>query len=201
MARADLVHAAADGGLREIGPITIAAQVREIEVRKVRADDLLGNFGSGIIRKVAMAAEDTLLDAPRPARVVLEQFQIMIGLQKKHIASANALNDEFCGVTKVRKKADITRSRVNQKADWVSGIVRNAEGLDFHVANGKCGAGFENTKLQRRFELRLDGFAREPIAIDGHLKFRGENRKAIDMIGMFVRDENAREIFRCAADR
>ena len=60
-----------------------------------------------IVGKMAVAAENTLLKAPRAAGVVLEHFHIVIGFKDKHVGGANALNNEPGGMAKIGQNADI----------------------------------------------------------------------------------------------
>jgi hypothetical protein len=48
--------------------------------------------------------------------------------------------------------------------------------------------------------LEFDRFAREAIAIDWNLQLRTKTGQALDVIGMFVRKQDAIEILRRAAD-
>ena len=47
-----------------------------------RRDDLFNNTCGGVVREVAVAAQDALLDAPGPFGVFLQQLQVMIGFQQ-----------------------------------------------------------------------------------------------------------------------
>lgn len=93
-------------------------------------------------------------------------------------------------------------ARVKKKSDRVVGVVGDREGVDADVADFEGGPGGENAAIQRSGGLKaeFDGFAGEAIAVDGNFVFGAKAGDALDMVGMFVGEENAVEGFGRAAE-
>ena len=80
-------------------------------------------------------------------------------------------------------------------------------GKRFHadIAGFKGGAGAEQAKIEgpllhRVFELDLHRLLGEPVAIDWNAQFATKNAEAAGVVGMFVRQKDARKRFRGAAN-
>ena len=130
-----------DSFLRKLRPVTIAAKMREDDVPELTGDNFT-NYGGGIvITQVAVPAHDSLFCRPRTNRVILQQFQVVVGFQNDHVNIANPFDDEFCGVTEVGNEGDGVRGVAESEADRIAGVVRNAEWFDGKVANFKGTAG------------------------------------------------------------
>jgi hypothetical protein len=104
-------------------------------------------------------------------------------------------------MTEVGEKTDFAGGRVQKKTNRINRVVRNRKGVHLHVANFERIAGVEKLAIDFDLQLRLDGFARLSIAINRQIQFRGETDKPGDVVGMFVRDENAVQTFRRAGNR
>ncbi len=61
-------------------------------------------------------------------------------------------------------------------------------------------AHMRNLALELLLELKFNRLARVAIAIDRDVQFRGEPDEAVDVVGMFVRDEDAGQPFGRATD-
>ena len=68
MGGADLVEALVHDVMREFGAIAFAAQVGEVKVAQFAGHDIGGGLGGGFVGKMAVPAENALLEAPWPAR-------------------------------------------------------------------------------------------------------------------------------------
>ena len=78
--------------------------------------------------------------------------------------------------------------------------MRHAERVHAHIAHLEARAGAENAAVEFGFQLALDSFLREAVAINGDVQSRGEHGETLDVIRMFVRDEDAAQAFRRASD-
>lgn len=173
----------------------------QVKALEVSGNDLFGDFSGGFIGKMAMAAEDTLFDAPGSAGVVLEELEIMVGLEDEDIGGPNPLNDELGGVPKVGQESDFSFVGSNEEADRIISIMRNRKRVDGDIADVEAGAGGKDAAVQRAFELLFDRFLGQPVAIDGNAEFAGaEGSQALNMIGMFVGDKDTGETFGRATD-
>ncbi len=186
---------------RNFRPIAVATQVPEIKMPQFIGHDLLSGIGGGGVRKMTVPAENALLEAPGSARIILQQFQIVIRFQDKHIRAADTLNDEFRCVTEIREETDSSCRRVKQKADGIIRVVRHTEGVDAHIVDIEAGARAEDIATDRRIDCEFDRFFSQAIAINRHVQLCGEHGQSLNVIMVLVRNENAREIFWRAADR
>jgi hypothetical protein len=78
--------------------------------------------------------------------------------------------------------------------------MRNAEGINDEVINLETGAGGEDAAIKFGLELKFEGFAGGTVAINGDVELGGEADEAVDVIRMFVGDEDAGQSFGGAAD-
>jgi hypothetical protein len=190
----------AHGAVGQFGPITIAAQMRQIESLEVRRDNLLGQYRSGFIGEMSVPAENALLDTPGAVQVLLQQLHVMIGFQQQHGGRAYALDDQLCRVAQIRQEPEIGRVRVDQKADRIVRVMGNAKRIDLHVAHFKRGARAEEANIETSAGLQLDRFLRQTIAVNGDSQLAGDHCQTLNVIGMFVRHEDPIDPFRRAAN-
>src|SRR5438045_2650090 len=101
---------------------------------------------------MAMPAENSLFQAPGPARVILKHLHIMIGFQNEHIDATHPLNHELGGMPKIGQNANISVVRAHQKTDGIIRVVRDTERIDDDVAGFESCAGGEEVKIE--FELQ-----------------------------------------------
>lgn len=147
---------------------------------------------------MTVAARDPLLDAPRAADIVLQQLQVVIRFQDKDVGLSHPFDNELCGMAEVGQKPDAAIGGVNEETNWIIGVVRDAEGIDLHVANFEGGSGDKEAKFELRFQLHFDGLFGEAVAINGQVQLGGEDGQALNVVGMLVSDEDTGQIFRCA---
>src|SRR6185503_8150552 len=55
-------------------------------------------------------------------------------------------------------------------------------------------------KVEARCEFELDGFLREPVAVDRNLEPGSQDAQSLNVIGVFVRDENSAQLLGRPAD-
>jgi hypothetical protein len=79
--------------------------------------------------------------------------------------------------------------------------MRDHECLDANIANFKTAARRKKPAVHAELQLMLDGVPGCAIAINRKPQFFAKSRQTLDMIRVFVRDENATEVFGCASDR
>ena len=196
-----LGQALAHDTMREFGTVAVAAEMAEVKMLKLGGHDLDCDFRSSFVGKMAVPTDDALLDAPRTLRVVLKKFEVVIRLQHKGPRTANPLDDQLRRVSEIGEKTDVATRRAQEKADGITGIVRHAEGIDAHASHLEGRARAEEPELETRsLELQFDGFLGQAIAVDGYVQLRGEHAESLNVIGMFVRDENSAQVFRRSSD-
>ena len=137
---ADLLEAIAHRPQGKLRPVAVAAQVPEINLPQISGYDLLRDCGGGLVAEMSMAAENALFDAPRPAAILLEQLQVVIGLEHQDIGSANPFHGQLGGVTEIGEEAQVAGTGADQESNRVLGIVRDGKGVDGKVADLETGA-------------------------------------------------------------
>jgi hypothetical protein len=79
--------------------------------------------------------------------------------------------------------------------------MRDGEALDHHIADFERRSSAENPAVEPCLNLRLDGLACQPIAIERGVDPFAEARQALDVIRVFVGDKDSMETFGCSSDR
>src|SRR5204862_6879152 len=122
------------------------------------------------------------------------------GFEDENIGGADPFDDQLGGMAKIGQKTDACAIGPEHKTDRIIGIVRDGKGVDGQIAYLKGTAGAENAKIEAGFELELDRFLGEAIAIDRNGNLAAKSAETVGMIGMFVGEKDAAEGFRGTAD-
>ena len=107
----------------------------KIKPAQGRGQNLFHNIGGGVVGEMAMSAENALLEAPGPAAVVLQHFDVMVGFQQEDVGLADALDDQLGGVAQVGQESDIAGGCADQEGGGVIGIMRHGEGVHRQVTD------------------------------------------------------------------
>ena len=198
--RASFLKPFTDDAVREFRPIAVAAEVAEIQMAQFGGHNLFRGIGRSVVGEMSVPAQDALLQAPRSAGVFLQQFHIVIGFQQEHIGGADAFDDQFGRVAEVGEETNVARRGAQQESDGIGGVVRHGERIHHDVANLEAGARAEDAALPFHLKLEFDGFFREAVAVERDVQFCAEAGEALDVVGVFVRDQDAGQTFRRAAD-
>src|SRR5687767_12121956 len=81
MASANSVESITHGLKGDFRPIAISTKMSQIQVTEFGRRNFHSRICCGTVGKVAMAAQDTLLYAPRATGVLVQEFKIMIRLK------------------------------------------------------------------------------------------------------------------------
>ena len=196
MRGADVVKLLRHDVVREFGAIALAAQVGEVKMAQVGGHDLGDGFGGGFVREMAVAAKNTLLETPRAARAILQHLHVVIGFEHKDVRGARAFDDQLRHVAKVGDEPDVAGGGAQQKTDGVLGVMRDGEGVHQHVGDFKARAGVEQLAVEAGFEDAFKFIFCGAIAINGNVQLLGDTGESLNMVRMFVGDEDGGEILR-----
>ena len=122
----------------------------------------------------------------------------MIRFQHQSIAIAQVLLHQFGHVTEIGDERELHAVGAKGEAERVDGVVGNAEGRDFDIADAKSVAGFneldalEAARMPFRKKTQSFGMGFR-IEVDGGAPGAQQGRQAADVIGMFVGDDDAVE--------
>src|SRR5713226_2402576 len=144
------------GEADEIGIVIFLRDVGEDEIARdgVEAVGIAKIFAYGVIRKMACAAEDPLLDDPG-IRADLEHVEIVIGFEHQAVGATKMDLDELGHVAEVGDDGHLCAVRTESEADGVGGVVRNGESVDVDIPDREMLAnvnGFDAVEpLAKRF--------------------------------------------------
>jgi hypothetical protein len=151
-----------------------------------------------MIRKMAGAAEDALLDDPR-IRADFEHVEIVIRFENQAVGATKMDFDKLGHIPKVGNDGHFRAVRTKGESDGISRVVWNSESVDVNVADSEVLA-------------RLDGFnAFEPLAerfrehaphcvqgglgdVERRFPETQHLREAVAMVGVFVGNQDAVEL-------
>ena len=147
---------------------------------------------------MTMPRLDSLFDGPRPMRVVLQKFFVVIGFDHERLHFAQSLDHHLRRVTEIGDEAETAGASVKSKTERIDSIVRHGERLHPDIANGELGAGCKNSPVSMSIEEAVAPkcFRREPIAINRHVKLSAQDFEPADVITVFVSKKDAIELLR-----
>jgi len=197
---ADVVELFGHDVVREFGAIAFPAQVGEIKMAQVGGHDLSDCFSGGFIREMAMAAQNALLQRPGTVRTFLQHLYVVIGFKDEDVRGARAFNHQLGHVPEIGDEPEIAGGGVEQKSDRVLGVMRDGEGVHLHVGDFKARAGVKEPAVEAGFEDAFKFIFGGAVAVNGDVEFLCDAGESLNMVGVFVGDENSGEILRRAPD-
>ncbi len=166
------------------------AGVESFRVGKILADSM--------IREMAGAAEDPLLDDPR-IRPDLQHVQIVVRFQQQTIGVAQMNLHKLGHVAQVSYECHLRAIGAKREADWISGIVRNLKRVDINIADGEMLAGLNGFHAAQALRKPVGQGAVQRI----HGLFRYKQwrfpqsehlRKTVAVIEVLVSDKDAVDV-------
>ena len=87
---------------------------------------------------------------------------------------------------------------MKHEPEWIHRVMRHWKGLHCDIADRKLSTGREQSPIPAslRETVGPEHLAREPIAVNRQIELVAENFKAANVISVFVRENNAVELFR-----
>ena len=95
---------------------------------------------------------DSLFHRPRPMRVVLQKFFVVIGLDYERLYLAQSFDDHLGHVTEIGDEPQAARTGVEGETERINRVVRDRKCLHCDVANRKLGTGRENSPVSMSLE-------------------------------------------------
>ena len=194
------------GEAREMGIVVFLGNVREDKIARAGIETLgIGEeFADSVIRKMPGAGEHALLDDPG-IWADFEHVEIVIGLQDEAIGLAEMDFDELGHVAKIGADGNLGAISAEGEAEGIGGIVRDSEGVDDDIANGKTLPGVDGFDAAEAF---AEGFREDAAKLlhgglgDVERRFpeAEDLREAVTMVGMLVSNEHGVEAVEVAFD-
>src|SRR5216117_2221979 len=125
---------------------------------------------------MAMPRLDSLFHRPRPMRVVLQKFFVVIRFDDERLHFAQALDHHLRRVTQIGDESETTRTGVKGESQRIDRVVRYGKRLHRDIANGELGSGPKDSPVTMSLKQsvasnRLRG---ERVAINRHVEFSAE---------------------------
>ena len=200
MVGADFLKARAHHAVREFGAVAFSAQVAEIKTAQTGGHDRLGGIRGVFVGEMSMSAEDALFEAPRPADGVLQHFDIVVAFKDENVGGANAFDDQFGDVSQVGGEANVAAAGVQEKSNGILGVMRDGESVHCNVADFETAAGREEAAFKLGVVLAFNCLVSGTITVKRDAQFVGEAGQTLDVIRMFVGDQDAVQTFWRATD-
>lgn len=194
IAGAEGVEDGADGGQGEFWRVAVGAEVSEEDVREVVVEDAADQFGGADVGEVAVAGEDSLFDGPGAAGVVLQEVEVVVGLEQDRVAAADALDGQFGGVADVGEETDAGLGVFDDEADGVVGVMGDGKGVDREVADGEPVSGVEEAPSVEVGQVLPEAIGGEAIAVEGEAEGAAQDLQAGGVVGVFVGEEDPVEV-------
>ena len=195
------------GDARDLGIVVLLGEMREDDMPRAAVKNFrVGQkFADDRVREMPRAAHHALLDVPR-IRPDLQHFEIVVGFEHQAVGIAQVNFHEFGQVAEVGDDRDFDSIRAKGEPQGVDGVVRNAEGRDFNVADDKSLPGpnvlHAVQALVRSFRQDAQHFSvRGFVQINRGAPLAQHLRERADVIGMFVGDDDTVETIDVASDR
>src|ERR1051326_3648968 len=113
---------------------------------------------------------------------------------------ADSLENQMSGVAQIGEEANVALVGPQQKSHRVIGIVRHAETIHGEVADIETRARSKKAEIQRYLQLPDNRVAGQTIAINRDVQSRCQADQALNVIGMFVGNQDAAGVSRGAPD-
>ena len=101
-------------------------------------------------------------------------------------------------MAEVGQEPDLNRRRVEHKPHGISGVVRDGKCIHAKITDFKAVAGFENLKIKSAIVVVTNLLGGMAVAVHRNAKLGGEHLEAVNVVGMFVGDQDTIEPFRGA---
>src|SRR5438105_8161167 len=89
---------------------------------------------------MTVAGHDSLLDRPRPCRIALQKFLIVVRLDHQRVHLAQPFDQHLRRITELSNEPESAVCDVKGIADPVNGVMRYRAGLNGDIADVELGA-------------------------------------------------------------
>lgn len=187
--RPDRVQTGSDGPPGQLRTIAVAAEMAEIDASQIPFGQLDRHLRRGFVRQVAVTAQDPLLRTPGTPGILLEQPQVVIGLQDQPAGGPDAFQDESRHVPQVGKETQFPCRGCEDETHGIHGIVGNAEGPNFHLAQCKRAPRFKKSERETCLgKLVLDSLPGQPVRIDRDPQFPCQHTQSLYVVAVLMGD-------------
>ena len=194
------------GDADEIGIVVFLRDVGENEMANtgIEAFGIGKEFADGVIREVAGAGEDALLDDPG-IRANLEHVEIVVGFEDEAIGLAEVDADVVREVAEIGADGDFGTVGAEGEAYRIGRIVRDGEGVDVDVADREALTGLDGFHATEALaesvgESSLEGIHCGLGDVERRFPEAQHLRETVAVVGVLVGDEDGVETVDVALD-
>ncbi len=186
----------ADCAARQLRCVAVAAEMSEHHALDFSQEQFLDDVRCRYVREVTMTRLDSLFYWPRPMRIILQEFFVMIRFNDERLDLAQPFHNHFRRVAEIGDETETARARVTGKPKWIDSVVRHGEGLHGHVADGELGAGAKDSPVAMLLEQSVapNCLRSKRVAINRHLQFATKNFESTNVIAMLVGKKDTIEL-------
>jgi len=184
------------GDAGEMGVIVFLGKMGEDKIARasVEAFGVGEKFADGMIREMAGAAENALLDDPG-IRADLEHVEIVIGFEDEAIGLAEMDSDVIGQVAEIGADGDLGAVGAEGESDGVGCVVRDGERVDVDVADGEALPSLDRLNAAEALaegfgQDALQGFHRGLSDVERGFPEAEDLREAVAVVGVLVGDED-----------
>ena len=183
--------------LRQLRRVAIAAEMSHHHPLDFSRQQLLDHTRGRGVGKMSVPRHDSLFHRPGPELAGLQKFLIVIGLDHEGVHFAQTFDQHLGRVTEIGDEPEPATPGMKRVTDRFDRVMRDRKSLDGDIADGKFRAGPEQAPVAMRCERSASNrFRGKRVAINRHLIFAAEHFEPANMIAMFVREQDAIELFR-----
>ena len=153
--------------------------------------DVAEEIGDLLVREMPVLRADALLGRPRPARIGIEQFLVVVRLDEESVELAKPFGDAAGDMAHVRGKPEFFAAIADHETNRIDRIVLDREARDHCVADLKFASGFEDFPCARLEAGVVEKFFRQGGRIDRYLVFSHKYLESFDVIAVFVGEQDA----------
>jgi hypothetical protein len=143
LAPAPLGEHGPDRAGRQLRRIAIPAEMTEHDSLEFPGEQLFDHGGSGGVRQMAVARLDPLFYRPRPMRIGLQHFLVVVRLDHERVHFAQPLDHHLRRVSEIGDEPERALTGMKRVTDRIDRVMRNGKSLDMDIANREIRAGLE----------------------------------------------------------
>ena len=163
--------------------------------------DVAEKVGDLVVRQMSVQRTDALFGRPRSARVSIEQVLVVVRFDEESVEMAKAFGDAAGDMPHVRGDPDFFTAIADHESDRIDRIMLDRKARDDCTANLKFTTGFEDFPCARLDACIVEKFFGLGGRVNRHLVLSQKDLKPLDVIAVFVSDQDAIDAGRIDADR
>ena len=183
----------AHGAQGKLQRVAIAAEMSKNYTFDFSRQQFLDYTRRRCVRQMAMPRLNSLFHRPRPMRIVLQKFFVMVRFDHERLHFAQSFDHHLRRITQIGNESEPARTGVKGKPQRIDRVMRDRERLHRDVTDRKLGTCHKDSPVAMSLKgtITSDRFGRQRITIDGHVKLAAENFESANVVTMFVREKDA----------